>query len=258
MSEEEIRDDDRPLVAIFRPDDDRLVAAETLLSELGVTPIADPMLEIIPTGESPRRDADVVVLTSRTGADLVAENEWESGSAAVCAIGEATASALRSAGFSVDLTPEVYSSAGLVDALREDVDGTRIEVARSDHGNPLLLDGLREAGGYVHETTLYELRRPRGAGESTEIAASGHLDAALFTSSLTVSHFLDAAEDRGIREETLSGLQGGVVGVIGEPTKETAVEAGIPVDIVAPRADFESLARTVVERLEHVRTTGGF
>jgi uroporphyrinogen-III synthase len=149
----------------------------------------------------------------------------------------------------VDVVPETYSSAGLVDALRDGVDGARVEVARSDHGSDVLLDGLREAGAYVHETVLYRLTRPVGAGESCERAASGDLDGALFSSSLTVEHFVEAATERGVRGAALAGLNDAVVGAIGRPTADRAAELGVEVDVVPDEADFETLARAVVTRI---------
>ena len=240
--------DPRPTVAVFRPDDDRLTTAVALLEDLGVEPVADPMLAVEPTGERPREDAAYTVLTSKTGAELLADTGWEP-AGTLCAIGDTTAAALREAGYTVDVVPAEFSSSGLVERLREEVDGTRVEVARSDHGSDVLLDGLNGAGAYVHETILYRLVRPDGAGVSAERAAAGELDAALFTSSLTVEHFLDAAAERGVREAALAELNDAVVGTIGEPTRETAEELGVEVDVVAPTADFEALARAVVERL---------
>jgi uroporphyrinogen-III synthase len=219
-----------------------------LLESLGATPVADPMLAVAPTGAVPRTDADHVVFTSKTGVELVADAGWTS-DAAVCAIGTSTAEALRGAGYGVDLVPEEFSSAGLVTALRETVLGARVEVARSDHGSDTLLDGLNDAGAYVHETILYELTRPEGSGRSAERAASGDLDAALFTSSLTVEHFLDAAAAQGIHGAAVAGLNDAVVGCIGAPTRETAVTAGIEVDVVPDEADFAALARAVVTEL---------
>ncbi|MFC6730700.1 uroporphyrinogen-III synthase, partial [Natronoarchaeum mannanilyticum] len=202
----------------------------------------------------PRSDADFVVLTSKTGVELAAglrsedsAERWDPGDATVCAIGEPTADVLREAGYDVDVVPEEFSSSGLVDALEDDVDGARVEVARSDHGSAVLTDGLAAAGAYVHETILYRLVRPEGAGESAELAADGDLDAALFTSSLTVEHFLDAAEELGVREAAIEGLAAATVGVIGDPTRETAESLGIDVDVVPERADFEALACETIE-----------
>ena len=236
-------------VAVFRPDDGRLRDAVALLEALGVEPVADPMLAVEPTGERPRMDAAYTILTSKTGAELVAGTGWGP-AGTLCAIGDTTAEALRAAGFDVDAVPAEFSSSGLVERLRDEVDGAPVEVARSDHGSDVLLDGLIDAGAYVHETILYRLVRPDGAGVSAERAAAGELDAALFTSSLTVEHFLDAAAERGVREAALAGLNDAVVGTIGDPTRETAEELGVEVDVVAPTADFEALARAVVERLD--------
>ncbi|PSP68531.1 uroporphyrinogen-III synthase [Halobacteriales archaeon QS_1_69_70] len=235
-------------VAFFRPDDERADEAAAILRDLGVEPLSDPMLAVDPTGDTPRTDADVTVLTSRTCVELAGGAGWTP-DGSVVAIGTATAAALESHGYSVDRVPEEYSSAGLVEALGDDVEGRRVEVARSDHGSTVLTDGLDAAGAYVHETVLYRLVRPESAGNSAVAAAGGRLDAACFTSSLTVEHFLEAAADRGVREAAVAGLAEAVVGAIGEPTRETASARGIPVDVVPDTATFESLATAVVERL---------
>ena len=234
-------------VALFRPADDRLRDAVDLVESLGATPVPDPMLEVRSTGASPRTDAEYVVLTSKTGAELARDAGWDPGAATVCAIGPATAEALRNQGYQVDVVPEAYSSTGLVAALADSVDGARVEVARSDHGSQVLLDGLGGAGAYVHETVLYELVRPADAGESVALAAEGPLDAACFTSSLTVENFLAVAEERGVRGAAVAGLNDAVVGVIGDPTRETAESLGISVDVVPDNADFDELACAVVE-----------
>ncbi|MBO4247915.1 uroporphyrinogen-III synthase [Halomicrobium sp. IBSBa] len=242
-----MREEPRLSVAVFRPDDERTTRAVALLESLGADPVPDPMLAVEATGATPRSDADYVVLTSKTGVELATEAGWDPGDATVCAIGRPTADVLEDAGYAVDLVPEEYSSTGLVAALEDDVDGARVEVARSDHGSAVLTDGLEAAGAYVHETVLYRLVRPEGSGASTERAAAGDLDAALFTSSLTVRHFLAAADERGLRGEAIEGLNDAVVGAIGEPTRETATDAGIDVDVVPDTADFETLATTAVE-----------
>jgi len=238
-----------PKVAVFRPDDDRLDDAAELLESLDAEPVADPMLAVEPTGETPREDADYVILTSKTGVELAADAGWTPGDATLCAIGEATADACRAAGWAVDLVPEEYTSSGLVAALDGAVEGACVEVARSDHGSAVLTDGLDDAGAYVHETVLYELVVPDAAGQSVALAADGDLDAALFSSSLTVEHWLDEAEARGVREAALAGLNDAVVGCIGPPTRETAESRGVRVDVVPDDADFEQLARAVRDEL---------
>lgn len=234
-------------VAFFRPDDERAATAAEIVRRLGAEPVSDPMLTVEPTGATPREDCEFTVLTSKTGVELATEAGW-SPAGDVVAIGAATADALESAGYAVDWVPETFSSTGLVEELEAVVPGRRVEVARSDHGSPVLTRGLNDAGAYVHETVLYRLVRPDGAGESTELAAAGEMDGICFTSSLTVEHFLDAAAERGVREPAIEGLNRAVVGTIGDPTRETAETNGIEVDVVPETADFEALAEAVVAR----------
>lgn len=247
----------RATVAVFRPDDGRLAAAVELLESLGATPVADPMLAIEPTGEQPH-DADYIVLTSSTGVEIVAAERataggpaerWDPAGATLCAVGESTAAALADRGYDVAVVPEAFSSAGLVAALADRVDGAHVELARSDRASATLPSGLREAGAEVTETTLYRLTRPADGGETAERAAAGELDGALFTSSLTIEHFLDAADERGVREAAIAGLEAAVVGAIADGPAETAREAGIAVDVVPERADFEAMACEVVEAI---------
>ncbi|WP_254839822.1 uroporphyrinogen-III synthase [Natronomonas marina] len=235
-------------VAFFRPNDERAAEATEIVREMGSEPLSDPMLAVEPTGDTPREDAAYTVLTSKTGVELARDAGWTPASEVV-AIGTATADALRSNGYRVDRVPEEYSSSGLVEELEDEVAGERVEVARSDHGSAVLTDGLNDAGAYVHETVLYRLVRPEEAGESAVAAAEGRLDGACFTSSLTVEHFLAAADERGVRSAAVEGLNDAVVGTIGDPTRETAESYGVGVDVVPADAEFAALAAAVVERL---------
>ena len=234
-------------IAVFRPDDERLVEAIELLESLGATPIADPMLAIEPTGTLPTGEAEYTILTSKTGVELAAEGGWEPGETTLVSIGPGTTRAAEAVGWTVDREPDVYSSTGLVDLLADEVEGRSVELARSDHGSDVLLEGLEAANAEWSETILYELIRPPESGRSAELAAADELEAAAFTSSLTVQHFLEAAADRGIRTEAIAGLENAVVGVIGEPTRETAESYGLDVDIVPDDATFAALATAVVE-----------
>ncbi len=238
----------RPTVAFFRPDDGRLDEAIASIEAVGGRPLADPLLMIEPTGERPRSDAAVTILTSPTGAELAGDAGWKPGSTTLCAIGDSTAEAIRDEGYTVDVVPNEFSSTGLVERLASEVDGKRVEVARSDHGSAVLIQGLEGAGAYVHETVLYQLTIPEGAGTSIDAAVAGELDVALFTSSLTVEHFLSIADDRGVSEAAVSGLNQAVVGAIGHPTAATAADAGITVDVIPEMADFDDLARAALDR----------
>ncbi len=240
---------DRPRVAVFRPNDERIESAIETLESIGATAVPDPMLEIEPTDAVPESGAKFVILTSKTGVELVSAAGWEPTTETLCCIGPKTAAACEAAGWAVDLVPDTYTSRGLVSLLVDRVSGQTVEVARSDHGSPVLTDGLSDAGALVHETILYRLTRPASAGRSVELAATNELDGAAFTSSLTVEHFIEAAVERGIKDEALAGLDHAVVGAIGPPTAETAAALDIDVDIVPTEATFDRLATAVVDRI---------
>ena len=240
----------RPIVAVFRPDDERMAVAVTFLEERGVEPLADPMIEIVPTGAAPDTDAAYIIFTSSTGVELALEAGWTPAAGSVVAIGPKTANALEAAGITVDLIPEEYSSSGLVTALAHDVAGKRVTIARSDHGSDVLPTGLESAGAHVTEIALYRLRRPSEAGRSTDLAAAGELDGAAFTSPLTVHHFIEAARDRDQLEATLHGLTNTVVGAIGSPTAEAVKSYDIEVDVVPAAAEFEALAVAVIAQID--------
>lgn len=235
-----------PIVGVFRPDDGRAEQAVAVLESLGVRGVSDPMLEVVPTGITARTDAEVVIVTSKTGAELLGEQEWVQGEAQVVAIGETTASALRTAGYRVDVVPSEFSSDGLVNELAGSVAGKRVEIARSDHGSQRLREGLDANGAFHHETVLYQLRRPADAGKSIDMVLDGAIDGLVFTSSLTVEFFVALAAERDVRDAVLERVNDCVVGVIGEPTRETAAELGIAVDVVPSVADFSVLAEEVV------------
>lgn len=240
---------DEPRVAVFRPDDDRLTTAVERLEALGAQPVADPMLAVESADRAPAGD-DWVVFTSKTGIELADEAGWRPDGSRLAAIGASTAEAAREAGWTVDVVPDDYSSAGLVAALTQRLEpDARVELARSDHGSAVLPDGLREAGLDVRETTLYRLVRPPESGVSAELAARGDLDGAAFTSSLTVEHFLAAAEQRASREAVIAGVADATVGAIGAPTADTAREHGIDVDAVPDEADFDRLAERILSRI---------
>lgn len=241
---------EHPNVGFFRPADERAERAIEILDSLGVRPVYDCMLEVVPLGTMPKGEADVLVFTSTTGVEILERRDWSPDGETIAAIGEHTAAALRDAGYGVDVVPEEYSSRGLVEALADRVDGESVEIVRSDHGSDVLLDGLEEAGADVVETVLYRLTRPEGSGQSAEYAASGAFDAVLFTSSLTVQHFVEAARERDLETGALEGLADAVVGAIGEPTAETLREHGVSVDVVPETAEFEALAEAAVAEIE--------
>ncbi|WP_049972766.1 uroporphyrinogen-III synthase [Haladaptatus cibarius] len=244
----------KPTVAVLRPDDNRIDEAVEYLRSRGVSPVADPMLTVCSTGETPTA-ADYYVFTSRTGVQIAADQDWQPGRATVCAVGQQTASALRVYGHSVDVVPSTFTSAGLVEELAAEVSGATVEIARSAHGSDVLIQGLEAAGADVHETQLYRLERPKSAGRSVSLTIDGQLDGILFTSPRTVGHFFEIATEQDDAAELKRGLEEPVIGAIGAPTARVIRDIGLEINITPDSVDFEQLARLTVQEIRNGAST---
>jgi uroporphyrinogen-III synthase len=247
----------RPAVAVLRPDDNRIAEAVEYLRSLGVSPVADPMLTIRPTGETPVT-ADYCIFTSRTGVQIAAEQDWQPTSSTVCAVGQQTASALRDYGVPVDIVPSTFTSVGLVEELAAEVDESTVEIARSAHGSDVLIRGLEAAGADVHETQLYRLERPDTAGRSIALAIDGQLDGILFTSPKIVNHFFEIATEEANMTGLRRGVEKTVIGAIGSPTRRAIRDQGIDVDIIPESVGFDQLAQLTIQEIRNGHQANGF
>ena len=238
----------KPQVAVLRPDDTRIDEAVRYLQTLDVSPVADPMLTLCPTGQSPQQ-ADYCIFTSTTGVELAVEHGWYPDEETVCAVGNQTASALRDSGFSVDIVPSTFTSTGLVRELSGEIEGDTIEIARSAHGSDVLVKGLEAAGADVHETQLYRLDRPKTAGRSVSLAIDGQLDGILFTSPRIVDYFFEIAEEQDNVAALKQGVEETIIGAIGTPTERAIRDTGLKADIKPELVDFAQLARRTVQEI---------
>lgn len=238
----------KPKVAVLRPDDARIEEAVSYLQSLDISPIADPMLAICPTGQKPQQ-ADYCIFTSKTGVELAADQGWQPCGATICAVGRQTATALQKYNYTVGILPSTFTSQGLVNELSGEVAGRTVEIARSAHGSDVLPRGLENHGADVHETHLYELSRPRTAGQSVTLAIEGELDGILFTSPKTVEHFVEIAREQDDAGSLQDSLQDILIGAIGDPTERTVEKFGISVDVKPDRIGFKHLADCVANKL---------
>lgn len=258
-------------VAITRPAP-KIPRTERVFAERGFEPVSAPALEIQPH-EDPalrrilddleRGNIGHVVFTGATGVAHAWERAEDLGAgdlaarlddAAVVAIGPRTASALEERGVAVEAVPETHSSAGLVEWFRErDPVAEQVALLRSTQGTAVLPKGLRDLGARVREAHVYDLARPDPSQDHERLFAAleeDRLDAYTFTSSLTAEHFLELADLAGPgAAEARRRVAGAAVGAIGEPTRETLEEAGIPVDVVPDEARVQALADALARHL---------
>jgi uroporphyrinogen-III synthase len=195
---------------------------EELLRERGAIPVRFPCIafEDGPDLERIRKAVaegpDFIVVSSPHAArrllDLIGRTSVK---ARFAAVGEATARLLPG---DVVVPREGAGAEALLYTLAPLVRGKRVLVPRAKRSNPVLIDGLADAGATVEALTLYRTVTPKTA----DLSLLRDLDAITFASGSAVRGFVELAG-----AEKASGR---IVACIGAATAREAAEAGIRVD----------------------------
>ncbi len=154
----------------------------------------------------------------------------------VAAIGPGTAAALERRGVRADLVPGRFVAEAVVDAFPPGPG--RVLLPRAAVARDALPEGLRAKGWTVDVVEAYRTVIGRPSPEALAAAASA--DAVTFTSSSTVSNYLQVAGDAPVPP---------VVACIGPVTADTARAAGLAVSVVAAEHTLDGLVKAVVEAL---------
>jgi uroporphyrinogen-III synthase/uroporphyrinogen III methyltransferase/synthase len=202
------------------------------LRALGAEPVEVPVLEIQPpTSFDPldraRRSLDCydwLILTSANTVRALVDRATALGlpltsgaELKVAAVGEATATAARNAGFAVALVPETYVAESLVERFAGFAAGQRILLARAEIARDVIPDALRAAGATVDVVDAYRNAIPEAAPRLLLKALTKGIDAATFTSSSSVTHLAEAARLAGI-DFPFSGVAAVSIGPITSQT----------------------------------------
>jgi uroporphyrinogen III methyltransferase / synthase len=223
------------------------------LRGLGADVLEAPAIRIDPRpveGEIARvadtiADYDVICLTSPNGVALLFEALAARGrdaralaGAMVAAIGPGTARELAARGIRADVVPERSVAESLLAELEKtDLAGKRALIPRAAEARDVLPDGLREAGAEVDVVPLYDTVGEELAASAVDAIARAEY--VTFTSSSTVTRFLDAVGD---------GMPNGArVVSIGPITSATARERGLEVHVEAQRHDVDGLVEALVD-----------
>jgi uroporphyrinogen-III synthase/uroporphyrinogen III methyltransferase/synthase len=183
------------------------------LRAVGAIPVEVPVLEIAPPSSFESLDNALrnlsrfawVIFTSANTVRAMASrlpgvglHAIASRNLKVAAVGAATASAAREAGWDVSVVPESYVAESLVVALENEIKGKRVLLARAAVARDVIPDALRAAGATVEVVDAYRNVIPEGTPERLRGALAAGLDAATFTSSSSVEHLADAARAAGM------------------------------------------------------------
>ncbi len=245
------------VIAIMRPAS-YLAESIKLAMSMGFTAVTAPMIDVVDKTDANfkgfvervmKGEVDYVVFTSANGVEftLLKLDEPEEfieqlNKTHVVAIGPMTENALLKNGIHVSIVPESYSSQGLVEHI-SGIEGAVIEIARSSHGAPELVEGLKKKGAIVHETQVYQIISPRDERHAALMkrALAGEVDIFAFTSSMMVRNFMALADEMGVKDEIIRVLNEKTVAAIGKPTADTLSGFGVRVKVMPEQYTFEEL-----------------
>ncbi len=160
----------------------------------------------------------------------------------VAAIGPGTARALEQRGVLVDVVPERFVAESLLDAIPAPASaGDRVLVPRAAVARDVLPEGLRSRGYEVDVLSVYETVVGEPDPDVLARVGTGGVDAITFTSSSTVTNFLEVVGGVPQPQPT--------VVAIGPVTAETASERGLRVDAVADVHTLDGLVDTLLGAL---------
>jgi uroporphyrinogen III methyltransferase/synthase len=197
---------------------------------------------------------DWVIFTSANGFDFFKKAAEEAGvdvkavltPIRLCCVGPATASAVESAGLTVDVVPETHRAEAVVDALAAltFLRGQRILVPTVAEARPVLRAGLKELGAEVDTVVAYRTVSVDEASPGVLEEVSRGTDLVTFTSPSTVRSF--------------HRLMGGEVvadaAVIGPVTAEAARGLGYRIAVDAHPFTIPGLVDAIVSHFQGGRT----
>ncbi|MGD9074924.1 MAG: uroporphyrinogen-III C-methyltransferase [Desulfobacteraceae bacterium] len=165
----------------------------------------------------------------------------------VGAIGPKTAEAVYKKGIRPDLVPEEYRAEAVVEAFKKwDVKGVKILLPRAAKAREVLPVELVKLGANVDEIPAYETVRPdHDKGRVKDMLERGEIDMVTFTSSSTVSNFMEMFhEERQHLKEWMAKVG---VACIGPITARTAEERGLSVSLIPEEYTIEALTNAIVD-----------
>jgi len=234
-----------------------------LLLDQGAEPIECPVIQIVPPEDWTAVDAAIaeltdfqwLVFTSVNGVRPFMERLQQQGRDAralsglkLCCIGPRTAEELSRYGLRADVIPGQFQAEGLIDALKAEVAGQQVLIARAAEAREILPEQLRELGADVRVVTVYRtVRASLEIGQLKDRFVRHEIDVVTFASSSTVRNFCRLFDSR---EEMNKLMAGSSVACIGPITAQTAEEEGLAVAILAEENTIPALVEAIVDHFQ--------
>lgn len=234
-----------------------------LIKQFGGEPYEFPVISIawpedlgpLDTALSRLAAFDWILFTSVNGVEMFFERlaqhnlEWQTLGQLpqVAAVGPKTAQALSNRGVQVAVVAEEFVGEGLLQTLGDRIQpGQRFLLPRADIARKQLPDTLREMGCEVTEVVAYRtLPLTENVGELVALLQAGAIHAVTFTSSSTVTNFVQALQGHDVQLL----LDGVFLAAIGPITAKTAEELGLSIDVMPDTYTIPDLVDALVQTM---------
>jgi uroporphyrinogen III methyltransferase/synthase len=241
------------------------------LEELGADAIEFPTIKVVPPKSWQPLDGAImrlekyqwIIFTSVNGVtyfferlEAMKHDVRDLHGIRVGAIGPKTAEAISSKGIRPDLVPDEYRAEAIVSAMGEtELQGTRILLPRATQARDVLPIELVQRGATVDEVPAYQTVKPDSdKGRVREMLEEGRIDMVTFTSSSTVSNFMEMF---GSEKELLKAWMKKVaVACIGPITAKTAQDQGLTVTLAPREYTIEALTEAIVQYFSKGKNRG--
>ncbi len=161
-------------------------------------------------------------------------------------IGPKTAAIWHRMGIKPDLMPDEYRAEAVVESFEKlGISGAKILIPRAVKAREVLPEQLREAGAHVNVVHAYRTISPdHDTGRVMELLMGGSIDMVTFTSSSTVTNFVDMFKSNG--QEMHKWMARVAVACIGPITAKTAQKNGFKVDLIPSDYTIEALTQGIL------------
>ena len=113
---------------------------------------------------------------------------------------------------------------------------------RADIADSEIVDGIADLGASVDEVTAYRtLPETEAMAKARALLVAGEIDVITFASSSTVSNLVTAFDGEPVN------INGAKVACIGPKTAQTAIDAGLNIDIMAGEATITGMVAAIEE-----------
>jgi len=238
------------------------------LSRLGAFCIEIPTIKIAPPEDiTPLKEAiehiknyDWLVFTSVNGVKYFFKTLFDMGKDVralghlkFACIGPVTRERLKDYGIISDILPETYRAESVVDAFSATaIKGKNVLLPRARKARTILPEELTKMGASVYEVVAYDtLPDTDEKKELISLLKNRKIDAVTFTSSSTVSNFMDLLDS----EDKEGLLEDIVTASIGPITSETAQSLGIIPDIEAEEYTIQGVVDSLLAYYENGKTS---